>query len=327
MGKVLIFAEQRFGKYRKSTFEVASTGKKIADALNSDLAAILIGAPNQVDDLSNELGRFGVNRVLMVKDDRLENYIPGAFAAAISSAIESESMEIVLFPATAMGKDLAPLVAARFGVSVATECTDVRVEGGKFLAKRPVYAGKAFIHISFFKKPIIATLRPNIFTAKEKSVNVNVESLHYEVSEKDFRAIVKEVKKKESLRPELTEASVIVSGGRGMGGSEDFGIIEELADILDAAVGASRAAVDAGWRPHSDQVGQTGKTVSPNLYIACGISGAIQHLAGMSSSKVIVAINKDPDAPIFKVADYGIVGDLFQVVPRLKEELENRKQE
>src|SRR5262249_23681907 len=223
-----------------------------------------------------------------------------------------------LFGASAIGKDLAPRVAARLGVGLATDCTALSADGGKLLATRPVFAGKANQKVAFAKVPAIASLRPKVFAPVSRNGNAAaVEPLAFSWDAAASRAKVVGVKAAGGGKADLTESEIIVSGGRGLKGPENFRLIEELAEALGATVGASRAVVDAGWRPHSDQVGQTGKAVSPKLYVAVGISGAIQHLAGMSSSRCIVAINKDPEAPIFKVADYGLVGDLFEVVPAL----------
>jgi electron transfer flavoprotein alpha subunit len=209
----------------------------------------------------------------------------------------------------------------RLNAGLANDCTALTVENGKITATKPLYAGKTLAKVVVNSRPMIFSLRPKQFAAGEPDASANAEIVKKEVTLGNLRAIVKDVVKRAGAKMDLTEADIIVSGGRGMKGPENFKLIEDLADLLGGVVGASRSAVDSGWRPHSDQVGQTGKTVSPTLYIACGISGAIQHLAGMSSSKYIVAINKDPDAPIFQVANYGIVGDLFQVVPALTNEL------
>ena len=223
---------------------------------------------------------------------------------------------VLIVVASSMGKDIAPRVASSLDAGLATDCTGVEVSEGKIIVTRPVYAGKALVKVRIDSDLQILAIRPNIFPQKTEG-DKGPEVVDLQIVEK--KNPVSDVQHIKGERAELTEASIIVSGGRGVGGPDNFHVTEELADVLGAAVGASRAVVDAGWRPHSEQVGQTGKTVSPNLYIACGISGAIQHLAGMSSSKVIVAINKDPEAPIFKVATYGIVGDLFEVVPRMVE--------
>jgi electron transfer flavoprotein alpha subunit len=227
---------------------------------------------------------------------------------------------VVILSASQMGKDLAPRVAVKLGAGLASDCISLAVREGNVIATRPVFAGKAQAEVSVTTAVKVFTLRPNVFTATGGGQPAKVEQRQATVTDQDFGSVVMEVKVA-SGRPDVTEADIIVSGGRGMKGPENFHLIEALADVLGAGVGASRAVVDAGWRPHDEQVGQTGKTVSPTMYIACGISGAVQHLAGMSSSKYIVAINKDKDAPMFQVADYGIVGDVFEILPELTAQL------
>jgi len=324
-GNVLIVAEQRKGQFRKGAYEVATAGRKIADDLGAEVTALVFG--KDISAMAAELNAYGVDKILVSENDLFDNYAPEGFVKVILETIGNLNPEVVLFGATSQGKDLAPRVASKLGVGLASDCTGLRVENGKLIAKRPVYAGKAFIELAFKANPQIATLRPKAFTAevKEKGKAAPVEKVSVSVDASEIKTTVKEFQETGGGKIELTEADIIVSGGRGMKGPENFKMLEELADLLGAAVGASRAAVDAGWRPHSDQVGQTGKTVSPNLYIAVGISGAIQHLAGMGSSKVIVAINKDPEAPIFQKADYGIVADLFDIVPALIEEVKKLK--
>jgi electron transfer flavoprotein alpha subunit len=254
--------------------------------------------------------------VLLATHERFGLYDAAGYASACVAAVRAVSPAVVLFPASAMGRDLAPRVAARLGVGLASDCTALAFEEGRLVATRPVYAGKAVLRVAFKGTPAIASLRPKLFAPVERAgAGAAVEPLAADPG--PARATVRELAAAAAERLDLTESEIIVSGGRGLKGPENFVILEELALALGATVGASRAVVDAGWRPHSDQVGQTGKTVSPKLYVAVGISGAIQHLAGMSSSRCIVAINKDPEAPIFKVADYGLVGDLFEVVPAL----------
>lgn len=317
--KVLAFAEQREGKFRKSAFEVATAGKRLADQLGGDVVGVVIG--HSVDTIAPELGGYGVKRVVVVNDHRLANYSGTAYAKVLAAIVEREQASVLLCAASAMGKDLIPRVAVKLDAGSAVDCVALRVEGGEIIATRPVYAGKALIDVQVNSAVKIFTLRPNVFTAGAGSTeHAAVESVSVELQEQDFGSRVKELHTSVG-RPDVTEAEIIVSGGRGMKGPENFHLIEELADAFGAGVGASRAVVDAGWRPHDEQVGQTGKTVSPTLYVACGISGAVQHLAGMSSSKCIVAINKDKDAPIFQLADYGIVGDVFEIVPALTREV------
>lgn len=316
---ILAFAEQREGKFKKSAFEVTQAARRIADQLGASLATIVIG--DSIEGILPELGAYGASRVLAVQDARLHYYSTTAYAKIVAELAKREQASAIFLPASQLGKDLAARVGGKLEAGIAADCIALHVEGNEIIATRPVYAGKAFVDVKVNSGTKIFTLRPNVFTATPSNgSSVNVEKVTMELSDADFAAKVTGVKLAEG-RPDVTEASIIVSGGRGLKGPEHFHLVEKLADVLGAAVGASRAVVDAGWRPHDEQVGQTGKTVSPTLYIACGISGAVQHLAGMSSSKYIVAINKDKDAPIFQVADYGLVGDLFEILPALTEEL------
>jgi electron transfer flavoprotein alpha subunit len=315
---ILAFAEQRDGQFRKTAGEVVSAAADLAEKGQQEVVALVIGSG--VEGLAGELGRYGAARVLVYDAEQLKDYTGMNYAAAVFDAVQKVDPSAVLFSASKMGKDLAPRVAAKAGASVASDCVEMKLEDGTITARRPIFAGKAYAW-TVSSGTFIATLRPNVFPAKEKDGTAALEKVDFSPAADEPKITLKEVIKAAGKKAELTESEIIVSGGRGMKGPENFNIIEELAQALNAAVGASRAVVDAGWREHADQVGQTGKTVTPNLYIACGISGAIQHLAGMSSSKVIVAINKDPEAPIFKLADYGIVGDVFEVVPALTEEI------
>jgi len=317
---VLTIAEQRNGTFRKATYEVVSEGRRLADQLGTELLVVLLGSG--INGLSVELGHYGADKVLIGDNEIFKNYSSEGYTKTIVEAVKNVDLEIILLPASSFGKDLGPRLAAHLGVGLATDCVKLNVENGKLHAIRPMYANKILAEHQLLASPQMASLRPNNFPVlqPDTSKTATVENISVPVSAGDLKAFVKEFVSGEGGKIELTEANIIVSGGRGMKGPENYKLLEELADVLGAAVGASRSAVDAGWRPHSDQVGQTGKTVSPDLYIACGISGAIQHLAGMSSSKCIVAINKDPEAPIFQRADYGIVGDLFEVVPKLTDE-------
>jgi len=267
------------------------------------------------------LGEAGASELLLATHASFGHYEPAGYARAVVAAVEKVKPAVVLFSASAMGRDLAPRVAARLGVGLAADCTALAVEGGRLIASRPVYAGKAVQRVAFTGAPALVSLRPKVFAPApaQNGGAPAVTPLAIEHDPAAARARVLEVRTGSAGKVDLTEAEIIVSGGRGLKGPENFAMIEALAAALGATVGASRAVVDAGWRPHGDQVGQTGKTVSPKLYVAVAISGAIQHLAGMSSSRCIVAINKDPDAPIFKVADFGVVGDAFEVVPALTE--------
>jgi electron transfer flavoprotein alpha subunit len=272
--------------------------------------------------IAPELGGYGAEKVIVVQDDRLGSYSLTAYSKVIAEVVDKYDVGYIFMSATAMGKELAPRVAGKIDAGFALDCTDLKVENGEVIATRPVYAGKAFIRVKVNSERKIYTLRPNVFSAGESDGKpAEVEKFEVNLTDDDFSVVAFETVASTKGKLDVTEADIVVSGGRGLKAPENFKMIEELAEILGGAVGASRAVVDAGWRPHDEQVGQTGKTVSPKLYIAIGISGAIQHLAGMSSSKVIVAINKDKDAPIFQVADYGIAGDLFEVVPALIEEL------
>ncbi len=314
---VWIVAEQRDGALRKVSFELASTARKLADQLGDEVGAVLCGSG--VEAMAAELGKYGVDKVYVADDAALEPYSTGGYATVIAKVVKENDPAILLLGASALGKDLSSALVGKLATGMATDCTDVKIDGGKLLAIRPMYAGKCFGEVVVSGSPQMASLRPNVFTIVENAKAAQVIKIDAAVG--DVKAKVVEVQKEAAGKIDVAEANVIVSGGRGMKGPEGYGILEELAALLGAAVGASRAAVDAGWRPQSDQVGQTGKVVSPNLYIACGISGAIQHLAGMSSSKFIVAINKDAEAPIFQKADYGVVDDLFKVVPEVTKEV------
>ena len=290
----------------------------MADELKVEEYVLSIGSGLQ--NIAAELGKHGADRLFFCEDPSLELFHPDFYKQIALDAIHKTSPGIFLLPATSIGKDLAPRLAIHLNTGVATECVEIELENGEFVATRPAYAGKVLLKVRISGSPKIATLRPNVFTAKETVPrDPSVERLAF--SRPETRMTVKEFVTHGAKKVDLTEASVIVSGGRGMGGPENYRILEELADVMGGVVGASRASVDSGWRPHSDQVGQTGRTVSPTLYIACGISGAIQHKVGMVNSKVIVAINKDPEAPIFGFADYGVVGDVFEVVPALTKKL------
>lgn len=319
MAKVWIVAEQREGALRKISFELVSTARKLADDLGgAEVGAILLGSG--VAGLAPELGKYGADKIYVAESDALAVYTTDAYTAAVAKAVKENSPDILLLGASAEGKDLSSRLVGALATGMATDCTDVKIADGKLLAIRPMYAGKCFGEVVVSGTPQMASLRPNVFAAVENAKAGEVVNFDAGIDAGALKTKVLEVQKDASGKVDLTEADKIVSGGRGMKGPEGYGVLEELAAVIGATVGASRAAVDAGWRPQSDQVGQTGKVVSPNLYIACGISGAIQHLAGMSSSKYIVAINKDPDAAIFARADYGIVDDLFKVVPEITKE-------
>ncbi len=319
---ILVYMEIRDGKIKKSSYEVLSEAKRRGDELGIEAIAILLG--KSVEGLASEPFRFGAAKVFVLENPLLGQYSPSGYTQVMHSLAEEIKPEAIFFAATSMGKDLAPRLAAKLGVSLASDCTQIATKDGRLEVVRPIYAGKAFARFVFKASPQMATLRPNVFPLID-SVEGQGETIRKDVAidEAFVKDKVMEVVKAEGAELDVTEADIVVSGGRGMKGPENFALLRELTSILPhAAMGASRSAVDAEWVDHQHQVGQTGKTISPNLYLAFGISGAIQHLAGMSSSKYIVAVNKDPEAPIFKVADFGIVGDLFQVIPPLKEELE-----
>jgi electron transfer flavoprotein alpha subunit len=314
MATILTFVEQRDGKLRRASLEVVSEARRLGGALGATVTAVVIGPGT--DSLAGEAASYGAERVLVFDDAAFGTYATEAYARALAQAITDTKPAVVLLPFTAMGKDLAPRVAAKVGAGLASDCVSLEAKGGKLVARRPMYAGKAYATVEWAGEPQMATLRPNVFPLGEPDPSRRAEVVRG-AADASSRARVTAVKATAQGKVQLTEAQVIVSGGRGLKGPEHFHLVESLAEALGAAVGASRAVVDAGWVDHQMQVGQTGKTVSPTLYVACGISGAIQHLAGMSTSKCIVAINKDADAPIFKVANYGILGDVFEILPRL----------
>jgi electron transfer flavoprotein alpha subunit len=322
MAGILAFAESRDGEIRKGAYEVVTAARKLADALGTEVHAVVLG-PSGSGAAAGELGRYGADRVFVGESDAFAHYSAEGFTTVLVGFLKEHGCHAALFPATAQGKDLAPRVAARLGVGYASDVTALDVEGGSVVATRPEFAGKVFAAVSFVGKPAVASVRPNVFTPAESAKAGEVQTLDVQVNAADFGAVVREIRAAAEAKLDVSEAPIVISGGRGMQSPDNFKLLEELAAAFGgrAAVGASRAVVDAGWRPHGDQVGQTGKTVAPTLYFAVGISGAIQHLAGMRTSRFIVAINKDPEAPIFKVADYGIVGDLFQILPRLTEEV------
>lgn len=317
MGKnVVVFVEIRDGKIRKSSLEAVSEARRVAAQLGGAASAVLVG--ERVQTLAPQVGAFGASTVYAAEHASLKLYAPEAYAQAVVAAVRKSDAGFVFVAATALGKDLAPTVAAMLNSALAPDCVGLELRDGDLLAKRPVYAGRAYVTVRVKKAPAVFSLRPNLFVAEETGAVPRIEPL---AIQPEIRTAAREVNVVTQGKAELTEAAVIVSGGRGLKGPENFHLRDKLAEVLGAATGASRAVVDLGWRPHAEQVGQTGKTVSPNLYIAIAISGAIQHLAGMRTSKVIVAVNKDPDAPIFKIATYGIVGDAFEVVPVLTEQL------
>lgn len=322
---VLVLAEIRDGAPKKISFEMLGEGQRIADQLGGRAHAVALG--HGIGDVAATLAQYGAQKVFLADDPSLEDYTAEGYTNVLANLIKQTEPALVLLGATTTGKDLAPRLAARLAVGLASDCTGFTLQDGELLVTRPIYAGKAIATVKEEVRPYMATVRPNIFPAPEPDTSreATVENIPADAGQ--IRAKVVEMIKEAGDRIELTEADIVVSGGRGLKAPENFALVEELAGVLGAAVGASRAAVDAGWKDHSYQVGQTGKVVTPTLYIACGISGAIQHLAGMKTSRYIVAVNKDPEAPIFKVADYGIVGDLFKVIPVLVEEFGKMKAE
>ena len=321
---VLVFIECRRGQIKRSSIEALSEGRRVASALGGSLIALAAGEGSK--GLAAQLSAHGPDRILASESEALALYQPEPYAALLAQTVTQSGAGVVLLSATAMGKDLGPRAAAKLEAGLAADCTHIEVADGALRAKRPVFSGKAIATVRFSGSPIFITLRPNVFPVSDvPGKNPTVESVELTFDAAQLRVKTIAIEESEGSELDVSEASIVVSGGRAMKGSENFRLIRDLAQALGGSVGASRAAVDAGWIDHQYQVGQTGKVVSPNLYIACGISGAIQHLAGMSSSKVIVAINKDADAPIFKLADYGIVGDLYEILPRLTEEVRKLK--
>ncbi len=320
MAVIWVYLETKGQALSKGSLEALGEARRQADATGGSVTAMLIGAG--VAPLAATAGAQGADRVILAEDAAYADFNLEMHTQLAGRALAGGEAELLLMTVSTHTRELAARLAAQLGTGLAADCVELIREGDTLLFKRPIYAGKAFETIALSGKPAIATLRPNNFAAMapEPGRQAAVQPLAGTLDPAGLRLVVKEAVAAAADRVPLAEASIIVSGGRGVKGPEHFALIEGLAAVLGAAVGASRAVVDAGWRPHAEQVGQTGKTVSPVLYIACGISGAIQHLAGMSSSRFIVAINKDPEAPIFKVADYGIVGDLFEVLPLLTEE-------
>lgn len=319
--KVLTLAEVRDGALRNVSFEAIAAAKTIAEG--GEVVSVVVGA--SVRSLANELIAYGADRVIVVEHEKLAAYTPDGYAQALQAVVEQEKPEGIVFGHTALGKDLSPKLAARWQSGLVSDVVAVEETGGNIVFTRPIYSGKAFEKKIVTDGFMFVTVRPNNIAPLEKDETRTGAIVDVQVDIKDLRTIVRDVVRKTAEGVDLSEAKVIVAGGRGVKSAEGFEPLKELANLLGGAVGASRGACDAGYCDYSLQIGQTGKVVTPDLYIACGISGAIQHLAGMSNSKVIVAINKDPEANIFKVADYGIVGDLFEVVPLLIEEFKKLK--
>ncbi len=322
---VWTFVELHGEGIKKVSLELASKARELADTLGENVGAVLLG--DKAREHCNELAAYGADVIYLAEDDKLREYHTQTYSMILTGLILKYRPSIVLFPATHVGRDLAPRVAATVGLGLTADCTGLSIKDGLLLQSRPAFGGNIMADIICPNvRPQMATVRPNVMKTHEPDYSRKAEiiTVPVEIKAKDMRVVIKDiVRTVETGAKSLEEVDIIVSGGRGMGSAEDFRILDELADTLGGAVGASRAAVDAGWRPRSDQVGQTGKTVAPKLYIACGISGKIQHQVGMKGSDTIVAINKDPEAPIFDIADYGIVGDLFELVPVLNEEIKS----
>ncbi len=322
MATCFAFAESRGGALRKVALEAVTAARKAADASGGgEVHALLIGPPG-IGGRAAELGRHGADVVIVVEHAALERYSPEVYAATAAERIKSGGYRAAFFSASVEGRDLAPRVAAKLGAGLASDVTGFEIAGDAVIARHPGYTGKIIITLRLTGQPALVSVRPGAITPAESSRPARVESAQPAMDPASARVMVTELTTGGAAKVDLGEAPVIVSGGRGLRAAENFKLVEDLAEAIgNAAVGATRAVTDDGWRPPTDQIGQTGRLVSPDLYIAVGISGAIQHLAGMRTSKTIVAINKDKDAPIFKVADYGIVGDLFEIVPRLTEEI------
>lgn len=319
--KVLVLGEVRDGSLRNVSFEAVSAAKTVAEG--GEVVGVLLG--ENVSSLGAELVQFGADRVVAVESDKLAQYTTDGYSQALMAVIGEENPEGLILGHTALGKDLAPKIASKLDSGLISDATAVEEAGGNLVFTRPIYSGKAFEKKVVTDGLVFATVRPNNIAPLEKDESRSGDVSTLAVDIKDLRTVIKEVVRKATEGVDLSEAKVVIAGGRGVKSEEGFEPLKELANVLGGAVGASRGACDAEYCDYSLQIGQTGKVVTPDLYIACGISGAIQHLAGMSNSKVIVAINKDPEANIFKVADYGIVGDLFEVVPMLTEEFKKLK--
>lgn len=322
MGDALAVAEHREGAFRSVSREVLTAAGMIAEAAGGEVHALAVGAKG-LSGAAESLQGYGASRVRVAEHESLERYSGERYARVIADAVRGAAYEAVLFAATVEGKDLAPRVAALLDVPLATDVTGVRYDGEELTVLRPVYAGKLLARLALDARPALLSIRPNAFQPRERPGDAEVSAYVPEVDASARGARVLEFKRAEGGALDVSEATIVISGGRGMKGPENWHLLEALRDAIgdQAALGASRAVVDAGWRPHGEQVGQTGKTIAPKLYFAVGISGAIQHLAGMRTAGTIVALNKDREAPIFRIADYGVVGDLFEILPRLVQEI------
>lgn len=320
-GGIFVIAENRGDGFAGVTYEAVALAGKLAKEMEVEVDCLVMG--RDISEKAQALASFGADNIIVAQHQDLADYVTESYMSVAANLIEQQKPVLVLLGATAQGKDLAPRLAARLDAGLAMDCIELCRRDNAFVAARSMYGGKVLADVQISGSPAMVALRPNVHRFEKVPGAGNIKIVEPEPGQIKTRVV--EIIKDPGGKVELTEADVIVSGGGGMGGA-DFSVIEELASVLGAAVGASRFAVDEGWRPHSDQVGQTGKTVSPSLYFACGISGAIQHLAGMSGARCVVAINKDPDAPIFSKADYGIVGDLFEIVPALAQAIKEAKE-
>ncbi|MDR0263853.1 MAG: electron transfer flavoprotein subunit alpha/FixB family protein [Sphingobacterium sp.] len=320
---ILVYVENTDGKFKKSAFEVVSYAKSVADTIQTDLVAISIG--NVADDELAGLGKYGASKVLNVNNEQLASFVNQAYASIIAEAVKSTGSKFLVLSNSFSGKGLAPRIAAKLEAGLADGALELpSINGDKLTVRKTAFSNKAFATLELTSAIKVIALNPNAYETKEVGGTAAVEAFAPNIDQTDFTTLVKEIVRATD-KVSLPEAEIVVSAGRGLKGPENWGMVEELADVLGAATACSKPVSDAGWRPHSEHVGQTGIVVSPNLYIAIGISGAIQHLAGVSSSKTIVVINKDPEAPFFKVADYGIVGDAFDIVPKLTQALKAYK--
>jgi electron transfer flavoprotein alpha subunit len=321
MSRVIVIAEQRDGRLKKTSFELLG----LSSSAGHETHAVILG--HGVENLATELAHYGADKVYVIDHETLNYYNAEAYTQALSGFLLSEKPDYILASHTPTGRDFMPHLAAKIDAGLASDCTKVEFDGNQVKAWRPVYSGKAVAEVEFLGDGVkMLTIRPNAIGAAQPDPSKTGSVEKIEVSLDGLKTKTTELMKGSAVRPDVTEATTVVSGGRSLKNADNFKYLEDLADQLNAAVGASRAAVDAGYRPHQDQVGQTGKVVSPQLYIACGISGAIQHLAGMRTSKTIVAVNSDPDAPIFQVADYSVTADLFEFIPVFTEEVKKLKE-
>jgi electron transfer flavoprotein alpha subunit len=317
MANILAFAEARHGELRKVALESVTTARRLADSTGGEVHALLVGASG-ISAKAEQLGRYGADVVIVCEDGGFAEYNPEATAALAADRIKSGGYRAAIFSTSAQGRDLAPRVAAKTGAGIVTDAVSVELNGDKLTARHPMFIGKVLATVSLDGSPAIVSVRPNTYPPAENVKTARIETVV--APQVNARVVVKELVEGNTGKLDLADAPVIIAGGRGLKAKENFKLVEDLAEAFgNAAVGATRAVTDDGWRPHADQIGQTGRLVSPQLYFAVGISGAVQHLAGMKTSRTIVAINKDKEAPIFKVADYGIVGDVFEVVPALTE--------